>query len=134
MSSLLVPPGSLTTIGGFNFGSNLTTFIENGTLPLSRIDDAARRIMTPWFLLKQNKNKYPALPNEIVTDNDEAKMHIRKAGAASAVLLKNTGNALPLKKPKSIALFGIDAGDDPLGPNGSGKGYEVAPGVSLHGH
>jgi len=125
----LVPPGSLTTIGGYNFGSNLTTFIDNGTLPLSRIDDAARRIMTPWFLLGQNKVNYPTLPNDIVTDNDEARSHIRKAGAASAVLLKNSGSTLPLKKPKSIALFGIDAGDDPLGPNGSGKGYQVAPGV-----
>ena len=85
--------------------------------------------MTPWFLLGQNKVNYPTLPNDIVTDNDEARSHIRKAGAASAVLLKNSDNTLPLKKPKSIALFGIDAGDDPLGPNGSGKGYQVAPGV-----
>lgn len=125
MSSLLEPPGALLRTGGFNFGSNLTTFIENGTLPLSRIDDAARRMMTPWFLLGQDQVDYPTLPNDIVTDDEEGRKHNRKAGAASAVLLKNVGHALPLKKPKAIALFGIDAGDDPVGPNEVGRGYQT---------
>lgn len=31
---------------------------------------------------------------------------IRTIGAASTVLLKNTNNVLPLKKPKSIAVIG----------------------------
>ncbi|RYC60055.1 hypothetical protein CHU98_g6175 [Xylaria longipes] len=42
---------------------------------------------------------------------------IRVIGAKSAVLLKNTGNALPLRKPASIAIIGEDAQDNPNGPN-----------------
>ena len=42
---------------------------------------------------------------------------IRKTGAASTVLLKNTGS-LPLNKPKSISLIGYDLGPSLLGPNG----------------
>lgn len=38
-------------------------------------------------------------------------------GAASTVLLKNVNHALPLKKPRSIALFGSDAGPGRIGPN-----------------
>lgn len=31
---------------------------------------------------------------------------VREIGAAGAVLLKNTNSALPLKKPRSVALIG----------------------------
>lgn len=40
---------------------------------------------------------------------------IRALGAASTVLLKNTNNALPLKTPKSYAIFGNDASEDTEG-------------------
>jgi hypothetical protein len=42
---------------------------------------------------------------------------VREIGAASTVLLKNTGAALPLKKPRSIVLVGSDAGPGTVGPN-----------------
>lgn len=41
---------------------------------------------------------------------------IRKHAAASTVLLKNENKALPLKAPKSIAVYGNDAGDITEGP------------------
>lgn len=41
---------------------------------------------------------------------DHAKI-IRKLGAAGTVLLKNTNNTLPLKKPMNIGVFGNDAAD-----------------------
>jgi beta-glucosidase len=40
---------------------------------------------------------------------------IRELGALATVMLKNVNNALPLKAPKSIAVFGNDAGDDSQG-------------------
>jgi hypothetical protein len=43
---------------------------------------------------------------------------IREIGAKSTVLLKNTNNALPLNKPKFLAVIGEDAGTAPMGPNG----------------
>jgi beta-glucosidase len=42
---------------------------------------------------------------------------VREIGAASTVLLKNTDEALPLKKPRSIVLVGSDAGPGKVGPN-----------------
>ena len=43
---------------------------------------------------------------------------VREIGVASAVLLKNNNNTLPLKKPRSIVLVGNDAGPALRGPNG----------------
>ena len=42
---------------------------------------------------------------------------IRNMAAKSTVLLKNSNNALPLKKPKFVAVIGQDAGGNPNGPN-----------------
>ena len=42
---------------------------------------------------------------------------IREIAGKSTVLLKNEG-ALPLKKPRFLAVIGEDAGPSPLGPNG----------------
>ena len=51
---------------------------------------------------------------------------IRTIGAASTVLLKNTNGALPLKAPKSLAIIGNDAADNPNGPNSfSDRGGDV---------
>ena len=43
---------------------------------------------------------------------------IRNIGARSTVLLKNVNNALPLSKPKFLAVIGEDAGSAKYGPNG----------------
>lgn len=54
---------------------------------------------------------------------------VRSNGAASLVLLKNIRNALPLSKPRIMALFGQNAGPIMAGPNdvfnvlGSGPTY-----------
>lgn len=40
---------------------------------------------------------------------------IRKHGASSTVMLKNVNNALPLKSPKIISVFGNDASEDTQG-------------------
>jgi hypothetical protein len=43
---------------------------------------------------------------------------IRNIGARATVLLKNLNNALPLSKPKFVAVIGEDAGPNMDGPNG----------------
>ena len=59
------------------------------------------------------------LVNEHVDVRQEHADLIRQIGSASTVLLKNINNALPLTgKEKFTAVFGDDAGDNPLGPNG----------------
>ena len=42
---------------------------------------------------------------------------VRQIDVSSTVLLKNVNGALPLKKPKSLALIGSDAGPGLAGPN-----------------
>jgi beta-glucosidase len=61
-----------------------------------------------------------------VNVQDDHAAVIREIGGASTVLLKNTKNALPLSKPKSVAVIGEDAHDNPGGPNSCGdRGCDI---------
>ncbi|KFZ08204.1 hypothetical protein V502_09489 [Pseudogymnoascus sp. VKM F-4520 (FW-2644)] len=125
-------PGSLGLsslgTGDSYFGGNLTAAVNNGSVPMARVDDMIRRIMMPYYFLGQDKNfptpdpsamsvlaaQYgvslgPEIPARDVR-RDHAKL-IRKLGAAGTVLLKNVNSALPLKSPKNIGVFGNDAPD-----------------------
>ncbi|KAI9052184.1 hypothetical protein LZ554_003544 [Drepanopeziza brunnea f. sp. 'monogermtubi'] len=120
-----------------DFGGNVTLAVNNGTLAESRVDDMITRIMTPYFFLGQDRD-YPSVDpssadlntfspkdtwftewvlngtrsRDVRADHGDL---IRKHGASSTVLLKNVNNTLPLQKPKSIAVFGNDAGEDSQG-------------------
>lgn len=132
----LGPYGTVPKAGSF-FGGNITQMVQNGTVPESRIDDMVVRIMTPYYWLGQDQNHpsvdessadlntfsprstwlrnftFTGTRSRDVRDNHGAL--IRKHGAAGTVLLKNVNNALPLKAPKSIAVFGNDADEDTQG-------------------
>lgn len=120
------------------FGGNITTGVNNGTIDVDRLDDMITRIMTPYYALHQDED-YPSVDPSIARLNTFSLPHtwlrewnlegperrdvrdnhgelIRKIAAQSTVLLKNENNALPLKAPKSIAVFGNDAGDNTEGP------------------
>ncbi|KAF5011192.1 hypothetical protein FDECE_2678 [Fusarium decemcellulare] len=135
-------PGGLGAYGtvfdaGSFFGGNVTKAVNNGTVDVARVDDMILRIMTPYFWLGQDKD-FPTVDPSTADLNtfsprstwlrefnltgessrDVRGNHgelIRKHGAEATILLKNKKNALPLKAPKSIAVFGNDAGDDVLG-------------------
>lgn len=135
-------PGGLGSYGtnwkaGSYFGGNITLAVNNGTIEESRVDDMIVRIMTPYFWLGQDKG-FPSVDPSSADLNtfsprstwvrefnltgersrDVRADHgglIRKHGAQATVMLKNENNALPLKAPKSIAIFGNDAGEDTLG-------------------
>jgi beta-glucosidase-like glycosyl hydrolase len=101
---------------------------NNGTIPLSRIDDMATRILAGWYFVSQDDASYPRvnfnswLPDDEATNGrvdvqgDHYKV-VREIGAASTVLLKNNRGALPLKRPRSLVLIGNDAGPGKAGPN-----------------
>jgi beta-glucosidase len=120
------------------FGGNITTGVNNGTIDTERLDDMITRIMTPYYALNQDED-FPSVDPSIARLNtftlpstwlrewnltgparrDVRENHgelIRKHAAASTVLLKNENKALPLKAPKSIAVYGNDAGDVTEGP------------------
>lgn len=135
-------PGGIGSYGmdwdaGSFFGGNVTSAVNNGTVDVSRVDDMVTRIMTPYYFHGQDQD-FPTVdpssgdlntfsPKSTwrydwnltgETSRDVRGDHgalIRKIGAESVVLLKNENNALPLKAPKSIAVFGNDAGEDTQG-------------------
>ncbi|KAJ3998417.1 glycoside hydrolase family 3 protein [Lentinula boryana] len=109
------------------FGETLATFVNNGSIPLSRVRDMAQRVIASWYFLHQDED-YPAVNfnannqgdeaiNEHINVEDDHSTVVLDIGRASIVLLKNIQNALPLKKPKSILLAGSDAGLASIGPN-----------------
>ncbi|KAJ5664696.1 hypothetical protein N7462_011509 [Penicillium macrosclerotiorum] len=111
------PPGSIF------WGSNLVDAVNNGSVPKSRVDDMATRILAAWYLLGQDKG-YPAVSfsswnggkASVDVTGDHATV-VRNVARDSIVLLKNDGHALPLKKPASLAVIGADAIVNPDGPN-----------------
>src|SRR6266571_1692170 len=123
-------PGDITFNSGTSyFGANLTAYVQNGTIPEARVDDMATRILAGWYLLGQDSPSYPHtnfnafLPldeatNEHIDVQDDHGTVVREVGTASMVLLKNVDSALPLKKPRTLALIGSDAGPaHAAGPN-----------------
>lgn len=114
---------------GEGFDTVLEAYVANGTVSESQLDDMVTRIMTPYFWLGQDEG-FPSIDGDIAAiagyDAEGTEFNIgdsfrdvrgnhstitRELGAASAVLLKNVNNALPLKDPKWLAAFGNDAAD-----------------------
>ncbi|CAM0139587.1 hypothetical protein VKS41_004595 [Umbelopsis sp. WA50703] len=100
------------------WGANLVAAAQNGTVPMSRVDDAATRILATYYKLGQdsdfpkvqvNVDNVPSAPVDVVTSASH-KATVRSIGAASVVVLKNNDNILPLTNPKTIGVIGQDAG------------------------
>ncbi|KAI0871727.1 glycoside hydrolase superfamily [Hypoxylon argillaceum] len=101
------------------WAGNLTTAVNNGSVPESRLDDMATRILATWFKMKQEDN-FPApglgMPSDlsaphqkVIASSPKNKDVLLQGAIEGHVLLKNTNAALPLKDPKLISLFGYSA-------------------------
>ncbi|KAI1863426.1 hypothetical protein JX265_008820 [Neoarthrinium moseri] len=135
-------PGGLGNYGmvpeaGSYFGGNVTIAVNNGTVDVARLDDMIVRIMTPYYHLGQDvdfptvdpstadlntfSNRSTWLREWTLTGEASRDVRgdhgalIRKHASEATILLKNEKNVLPLKAPKSIAVFGNDAGEDTQG-------------------
>ncbi|RDW91027.1 beta-glucosidase D [Coleophoma crateriformis] len=112
--------------GGLDYGSStywsnatVQEGINNGSFSQALLDDKAVRNVIGYFYVGLNNGSQPAYVDQEAYVDVRANHStiVRTNGAAAIVLLKNTNNALPLSKPRSIALFGANAGPVMAGPN-----------------
>jgi len=143
-----------------DYWGNLTIAVNNGTMQQSRLDDMATRILATWYRFSPLTNPGFGIPINLTAPHkftnartDASKPTIFQGALEGHVLVKNTDNALPLKTPEILSIFGYDAvaprqytpasmkwslGDSGLNINESGifplvLGIGQSPAIELNG-
>lgn len=100
---------------GAQFFDNVVAQARDGRIPMSRIDDAARKILFAKFqlgLFERRQVDTEQIPSVVLTAGHvEAAL---EAARKSLVLLKNDRNVLPLAGVRSLLVTGPDADDQSL--------------------
>ncbi|KAK3944102.1 putative glycoside hydrolase [Diplogelasinospora grovesii] len=102
------------------WGQNLSLAVTNGSVPEARVTDMATRIVAAWYQMGQDKRiPVPGVgmpadltkPHKIVDGRNSTffKTTLLEGAIEGHVLVKNTANALPLKAPRLLSLFGYSA-------------------------
>ncbi|MBQ8500926.1 MAG: glycoside hydrolase family 3 C-terminal domain-containing protein [Bacteroides sp.] len=100
---------------------DIDEMVKDGRLSMEDIDRAVKRVL-------QYIVKTPHFRNYKYSDEPDLKAHAaitRTSATEGMVLLKNEGDALPLKDVKKVALFGCHSYDFLAG--GTGSGHVVKP-------
>ncbi|RMZ74822.1 hypothetical protein DV737_g5701, partial [Chaetothyriales sp. CBS 132003] len=109
--------------GATFWGDSLTQAVVNGSVPESRIDDIATRILAAWYQMGQDTS-FPlpgsGMPASLVEPhkavnarNPAAKPYLLQGAIEGHVLVKNVNSALPLRSPKLLSLYGYSATSAP---------------------
>lgn len=97
---------------------DIKEMVADGRLPMADLDKACERMLA--YVVKT-----PHFRRYAYSDDPDLKAHAdvcRRAGADGMVLLKNSGNTLPLDDTlKRVALFGLHSYDFMAGGTGSGN-------------
>jgi beta-glucosidase len=105
-------------VGDPFWGGNLTQAVTNGSVPLSRVEDMATRILASWIHVVRSNTIPPGIgiPKDVLQPHravearlPEADPVLRQAAVEGHVLVKNKNRALPLQGPRVISMFGYDA-------------------------
>ena len=102
----------------------LPALVRAGRVPIARIDEAVRRVLTVKFRIGLFENPYvDAGAAEAATGNATSRALAREAAGRTMVLLKNDAAALPLSPATvgRLAVVGHSATDTPIG------GYSDVP-------
>lgn len=97
------------------WGPQLVSAVNNGQVAKTRLDDMATRVLAAWYLVGQDKG-YPGI-NIKASVQSTHKDNVRAVARDGIVLLQNTGDILPLTKPKKLAIVGSAAVVNPKGMN-----------------
>ena len=87
----------------------LIELVNEGKIPMSRIDNACRRVLRMKYRLDLFKNPTQKLKNYPKFGGEEFAKLALEGATESMVLLKNKGNILPLQYGKKILLTGPNA-------------------------
>lgn len=92
-----------------SFCTYLKELVEEGEVPMSRIDDAVARVLRLKYRLGLFENPYWDIKKYDKFGSDEFAAEALLAAEESEVLLKNEDNVLPIAKGKRILLTGPNA-------------------------
>ncbi|AFZ66638.1 glycoside hydrolase family 3 N-terminal domain-containing protein [Deinococcus peraridilitoris] len=108
------------------FTSAVKTLVENGSLPLARVDEAVRRVLALKFELGLFEQPYvdPAAAGSAVTAGQDLAL---RAARQSMTLLKNDSELLPLKGRRSVVVVGRRAVDPRSQLGGWSIGWQGLP-------
>jgi beta-glucosidase len=93
----------------FRFCDYLVELVKEGQVPMTRIDDAVRRILTLKFELDLFKTPVTSFKNYPEFGSKAFEQSAYEAAGESITLLKNTSNILPLKKGAKLLVTGPNA-------------------------
>lgn len=93
----------------WSFCTYLKELVEEGEVPMSRIDDAVRRVLRLKFRLGLFEHPYTQVKDYPLFGSKEHSDVALQAAEESLVLLKNTDNILPLAKGKKLLITGPNA-------------------------
>ncbi|MEZ4519430.1 MAG: glycoside hydrolase family 3 protein [Chloroflexota bacterium] len=117
------------------FIATLTEAVENGDVPMERIDDAVTRILRAKFALGlfDESNDSDAVSMESVGSAEHREL-AREAVRRSLVVLENQEQTLPLKKDAPVILVAGEGADDiGLQSGGWTIEWQGAPGAITNG-
>src|SRR4051812_20713481 len=107
-------PGGNGPIGGpERLGQALKDAVLAGQVPVSRLDDMVRRILTARIAAGQLDRASTGSHDAVVTSAAHQQF-ARELSEQGTVLLKNDRSALPLEAVRALAVIGADAQDAPI--------------------
>jgi beta-glucosidase len=109
------------------FGQSLETQVQNGTVPVSVLNDMVSRILREMFRFKLFNDPPTGTPTSTVTTPAHQAVSA-KVAEAGTVLLKNSGGTLPLpvRRAGTVAVIGPSASASPT-DGGGGSARVTAP-------
>ena len=100
-------------MASFTYSNCLKQLIEDGEVPMERLDEAVLKVLELKDKLGLFENPYIDIEKASkVRANEESIAIARECSVKSIVLLKNGNNVLPINKKAKIALIGALAGDE----------------------
>src|SRR6202165_5064797 len=105
----------------YSFSNLLFELVQEGKVPVSRIDEAVRRILTVKYQLGLFDDPLRGVESKTVIGSPESRQASLESARESITLLKNENHLLPLSKTARVLVTGPDA--DSLIPLNNGWSY-----------